>query len=140
MNSAIRWSICRHQRLGEGLELRPDPLRPRWFGPAAHLADPLPSGGIAQGETVLTLAIASADHARIQVFVNGDRKPVAEVAPAVQGGNALVREGIHAKYCVQYVTIPAGRLKAGENTIALAPLASVCPGPRDVRLLSLELP
>jgi rhamnogalacturonan endolyase len=94
-----------------------------------------------QGETVLTLAIASADHARIQVFVNGDRKPVAEVAPAVQGGNALVREGIHAKYCVQYVTIPAGRLKAGENTIALA-LAGARSSQVHVMYdyLSLELP
>ena len=47
-------------------------------------------------------------------------RPLAEVTPAVQGGNALLREGIHAKYCVEYVTIPAGRLKAGENTISLS--------------------
>jgi len=79
---------------------------------------------VSNGDALLTLAIASADRARIRVFVNGGRRPLAEVTPAVQGGNALLREGIHAKYCVEYVTIPAGRLKTGENTIALV-LASV---------------
>lgn len=99
----------------------------------------LPS--VPSGSAVLTLAIASADRARIRVFVNGGHRPLAEVTPAVQGGNALLREGIHAKYCVEYVTIPADRLKAGENTIALA-LASVRDAGAHVMYdyLNLELP
>ena len=96
---------------------------------------------VPKGNATLTLAIASAERARIRVFVNGGRRPLAEVTPAVQGGNALLREGIHAKYCVEYVTIPPERLKIGENTITLV-LASV----RDARAhvmydyLNLELP
>ena len=88
------------------------------------------------GDATLTLAIASADCARIRVFVNDEDRPLAELTPAVQGGNALLREAIHAKYCVEYVPIPAGRLKVGENTISLA-LASVqaAGGACDVRLL-----
>ncbi len=72
------------------------------------------------GDATLTLAIASADRAKIVVKVNDDRKPLTEVTPSVQGGNALLREGIHAKYCVEYVKIPADRLKAGPNVISLS--------------------
>jgi rhamnogalacturonan endolyase len=72
------------------------------------------------GDATLTLAIASADSERIHVTVNDSRRPLAAVSPSVQGGNAMVREGIHAKYCAEYVTIPAGQLKAGENVIELS--------------------
>ena len=93
------------------------------------------------GDAILTLAIASADYARLRVFVNNGRRPVAEVTPAVQGGNALLREGIHAKYCVEYVTIPAGILKAGDNTIALSlTSARSAVGHVMYDYLSLELP
>jgi rhamnogalacturonan endolyase len=51
--------------------------------------------------------------------VNDDSKVLATVTPSVQGGNALLREGIHAKYCVEYVSIPAENLKSGENIITL---------------------
>lgn len=93
------------------------------------------------GAATLTLAIASADRARLQVFVNEERRFLTEVTPAVQGGNALLREGIHAKYCVEYVTIPAERLKAGANVIELV-LASVRSSGAHVMYdyLSLELP
>ncbi|MFO0928754.1 MAG: polysaccharide lyase family protein [Gemmataceae bacterium] len=93
------------------------------------------------GDATLTLAIASAQRARIQVYVNDGTRPVAEVTPAVQGGNALLREGIHAKYGVEYVTIPAGHLKAGKNTIGLV-LASVRGADTHVMYdyLNLELP
>jgi rhamnogalacturonan endolyase len=89
----------------------------------------------------LTLAIASAQRARIDVCLNDDTKVLATVTPSVQGGNALLREGIHAKYCVEYVSIPAENLKAGENIISL-----IFPGTRaaDAHVmydyLSLELP
>ena len=93
------------------------------------------------GAARLTLAIASAENARVNVFVNGGRRPLAAVTPAVQGGNALLREGIHAKYCVEYLTIPDGMLRAGENTIALV-LANVSSAANHVMYdyLSLELP
>ena len=72
------------------------------------------------GPATLTLAIASANRARIDVYVNNERRPLTSVSPAVAGGNALLREGIHAKYCVEYVSIPAGKLQAGENIISLS--------------------
>jgi rhamnogalacturonan endolyase len=73
------------------------------------------------GPARMTLGIASADYSRIEVFVNqqpGDR-PLATVRPRVSGGNALLRQAVHAKYGFEHVEIPAGRLKAGENTITL---------------------
>jgi rhamnogalacturonan endolyase len=95
---------------------------------------------VPKGDAVLTLAIASAYRARIVVSVNGER-PLTEVTPSVQGGNALLREGIHAKYCVEYVSIPANRLKKGENSISLT-LANVRSPQSHVMYdyLSLELP
>lgn len=72
------------------------------------------------GTATLTLAIASAQAASINVFVNDDPHPFAQVAPSVQGGDALLRQGIHAKYCVEYLAIPTSKLKAGKNVIALA--------------------
>jgi rhamnogalacturonan endolyase len=91
------------------------------------------------GDATLVLAIASADRATINVQVN-EAKPIA-VSPAIQGGNALLREGIHAKHCVEQVTIPAGHLVAGANTITLA-LTSVRMGSSHVMYdhLALELP
>jgi rhamnogalacturonan endolyase len=70
-----------------------------------------------EGKATLTLALAGTHQARLEVSVNGGA-PVA-VPLKNQGGNALVRESDHAKYEVDYVTIPEGKLKAGENTIAL---------------------
>ena len=72
------------------------------------------------GNATLTLAIASAYEARIEIYVNGDRRPFTSVSPAVAGGDALLREGIHAKYCVEYVSLPAAKLKSGENVITLS--------------------
>jgi rhamnogalacturonan endolyase len=73
------------------------------------------------GEATLTLAFASADFARIEVYVNDENRSLASVSPSVSGGNALIREGIHAKYCYHTVAIPVARLRAGANTITLAP-------------------
>lgn len=65
----------------------------------------------------LTAAIASAERASISVEVNGEM--VGKIEPAIQGGNALLRQTDHAKYCVEYLPIPISSLKAGENTISL---------------------
>jgi rhamnogalacturonan endolyase len=94
-----------------------------------------------QGDGTLVVAIASAEGARIEVFANDDSQPVTTLVPAVQGGDALLREGIHGKYCVERVTIPAGRLHAGENLITL--VQTDVKGLRDHVMydyLSLELP
>jgi rhamnogalacturonan endolyase len=73
-----------------------------------------------EGMATLTLAIASAQRAHIDVFVNDERRPFATVTPSVQGGDALIRESIHAKYCVEYLPIPTSRLKIGGNAISLS--------------------
>jgi rhamnogalacturonan endolyase len=65
----------------------------------------------------LILAFAGADRARLNVGVNGES--VGQVIPPVQGGNGLVREAVHTKYSVSSVSIPPGRLHAGENVISL---------------------
>jgi len=92
------------------------------------------------GDATLTLAIASAQRARINITVNDAGKAI-ECTPAVQGGNALLRESIHAKYCVEYVPIPAAKLHAGENVIELS-LANVSGADAHVMYdyLNLELP
>ena len=71
------------------------------------------------GDATLVLAIASAEAAKIEVFSNDESNPVATVVPSVQGGDALLREGIHGKYCVEQAAIPASQLHAGENIITL---------------------
>jgi rhamnogalacturonan endolyase len=59
----------------------------------------------------------------------------------VGGGNALIREGIHAKYGVNYVTIPVSRLQVGANTITLVQGRSAGRGDHVMYdYLSLEMP
>lgn len=72
-----------------------------------------------RGDATLVLAIASADGGRIEVFANDESKPIATLTPSLQGGNALLRESIQARYCVEKATIPAATLHAGENVITL---------------------
>ncbi len=69
------------------------------------------------GEATLTLAFAGADHGKVGVEVN--QHAVATVVPPVQGGNGLIREAVHTKYCYSYVPIPSSALHAGDNTITL---------------------
>jgi rhamnogalacturonan endolyase len=74
------------------------------------------------GNATLTLAWAGTDHAAEQVFVNDPNMlnpPLTDFFPSVGGGNALIREGIHAKYGVNYVSIPVSLLRQGANTITL---------------------
>lgn len=71
------------------------------------------------GNATLTLAWASTDHARMDIYVNDEVNLFISFYPSVSGGNALVREGIHAKYGVNYVSIPVSRLRVGSNTITL---------------------
>lgn len=71
------------------------------------------------GNATLTIAFAAADSAHMQIFVNGGTTPVADFFPSVSGGNALLREVNHAKYCVHYIPIPVSALRVGTNTIQL---------------------
>jgi rhamnogalacturonan endolyase len=71
------------------------------------------------GKATLVVAIASSNTAHLKVFVNGSTTPVGDLTPSVDGGNALLREVVHAKYCVENITIPVSSLRAGANTIKL---------------------
>ncbi len=89
----------------------------------------------------LTLAFASAEGARLDVFANSEDHPVATCTPAVQGGNALLRESIHAKYCFNRITIPAANLHQGANTITLVQTRTQSPQFHVMYdYLSLEVP
>jgi len=69
------------------------------------------------GNATLVVAIASSDSARLQITVNGT-KPISQ-DPPIQGGDTLLREGVHAKYCTMTFPIPVSNLHAGANTIQL---------------------
>jgi rhamnogalacturonan endolyase len=71
----------------------------------------------ASGDATLVVAIASSISARLQVTVNGT--PLESQVPPVEGGNSLLREGVHAKYCTMSFKIPVANLKAGANTLRL---------------------
>ena len=73
----------------------------------------------ASGSATLTLAFAGSESARIDAYVNDEANLFARFYPPNGGGNALIREGIHSKYGVSYVTIPVSQLNVGANTITL---------------------
>jgi rhamnogalacturonan endolyase len=74
---------------------------------------------VPSGPATLNIALAGADRANLEVCVNNESTPLATVVPQIQGGNALVRESVHGKYCLQEVSIPASHLKEGANVITL---------------------
>jgi Polysaccharide lyase family 4, domain III/Polysaccharide lyase family 4, domain II/Rhamnogalacturonate lyase family len=95
------------------------------------------------GDATLIIAYADANRGHTEIYVNDENRLFKLVTPAIQGGNALIREGIHAKYCVERVPIPVSRLKTGANTITLV----VPPGRNNLPFshvmydyLDLELP
>ena len=52
-----------------------------------------------------------------EITVNGAQ--LESQVPPVEGGNSLLREGVHAKYCTMSFTIPVSNLKVGANTLQL---------------------
>ncbi len=80
-----------------------------------------PLNSVPPGTSTLTIAFAGAYQGNLNVYVNNGTKPVATVHPAAEGGNALLREAVHAKYSVSHVKIPDGLLNRGDNVITLAP-------------------
>lgn len=73
----------------------------------------------AGGNATLTIAYASSYYGHTEIYVNDESKIFKMVTPSVDGGNALIREGIHAKYCVEQIPIPMALLKSTANTITL---------------------
>jgi rhamnogalacturonan endolyase len=69
------------------------------------------------GNATLVVAIASSDSAHLEMTVNG-AKPISQ-DPPIQGGDTLLREAVHAKYCTLTFPIPVSRLHVGTNTIQL---------------------
>lgn len=77
----------------------------------------------ASGSATMTFAMASMNYGAVDVYVNDESTEVGEVAFTFpgggSGGNALAREGIHAKYGFGYQSIPLTALRVGTNTITL---------------------
>ena len=75
------------------------------------------------GSATLTFAFASINYGAVQVFVNDESTGLGEVAPTTAGGgtggNALIREGNHAKYSLGYFSVPLSALRVGSNVITL---------------------
>ena len=92
-------------------------------------------------DATLTIGFASADRARLQLFLNDEPKPFHTLDPKIQGGNALLREGIHAKYSFDQITVPAKSLRKGKNTLTLVQSRTYSPSFHVMYdALSLEVP
>ena len=75
------------------------------------------------GSATMTFAFASMNSGAVDVYVNDESAMVGEVSAITlggsDGGNALAREGIHAKYSLGYLPVPLSSLRVGTNTITL---------------------
>lgn len=72
------------------------------------------------GNATLTVAFAGANYARLFLYLNGESTSFTRLSPTISGGNALLRQGIHAKYSYVDVSIPVSRLRLGSNTFRFA--------------------
>lgn len=68
------------------------------------------------GTATLTVAVASSHYSRLFLYLNGSPTSFARISPPVSGGNALLRQGIHAKYSYVDIPIPVSSLRTGANT------------------------
>jgi rhamnogalacturonan endolyase len=92
----------------------------------------------ASGTAFLVVAWASAESARVNFELNGG--PIASINPP-GGGNALLRESVHAKYSYIYIDIPVAKLRRGANRLVLEQIrnqSGACHVMYDY--LALELP
>ena len=75
------------------------------------------------GSATMTFGIASIYYGAVDVYVNDESTMTGEVAVNIAGGgaggNALIREGIHAKYGTGQMAVPLSSLRVGTNTITL---------------------
>ncbi len=101
----------------------------------------LPANLPSTGNATLTIAYASADHARQQLYLNDDTKEFTAFYPLISEGNAYVRQDNHAKYTVSTVSIPLSRLVAGKNTLTLSmPSTQAIANHLMYDYISLEIP
>jgi rhamnogalacturonan endolyase len=68
-----------------------------------------------QGNAALIVALAGSNTAHLAINING--KKIADYTPPLDGGNALLRQGSHAKYSTSTFSIPLSKLHKGENAI-----------------------
>ena len=68
------------------------------------------------GNATLTVAVASANYPGLFLYLNDSPTSFARISPPVGGGNALLRQGIHAKYSYVDIPIPVASLRTGANT------------------------
>jgi rhamnogalacturonan endolyase len=68
------------------------------------------------GTATLTVAVASANYPGLFLYLNDSPTSFARISPPVGGGNALLRQGIHAKYSYVDIAIPVSLLRTGANT------------------------
>ena len=68
------------------------------------------------GDATLTVAFAGAQYPRVFLYINGETTAFTRLSPTISGGNALLRQGIHAKYSYVRIPIPVSRLRQGSNT------------------------
>ncbi len=74
----------------------------------------------ASGNAVLTVAFAGSNYSRLWLYLNDEPNSFTRISPPVDGGNALLRQGIHAKYSRVDISIPVSRLKVGANTFTFS--------------------
>jgi rhamnogalacturonan endolyase len=92
------------------------------------------------GNATLTVAVASSNYARLYLTINDDASAFTRISPGMNGGNALLRQGIHAKYSFVTVSIPVSKLKVGTNTFTFSQNVSDTSSHVMYDYLSLELP
>lgn len=92
------------------------------------------------GNAKFIVAIASANYARLYLTINDDSTSFARISPQVSGGNALLRQGIHAKYSVVNISIPVDKLRVGANTFTLSQNVTDTSSHVMYDYLALELP
>jgi rhamnogalacturonan endolyase len=93
------------------------------------------------GNATLTVAVASAYYSGLFLYLNDSPTSFARIIPPVSGGNALLRQGIHAKYSYVDIPIPVSSLRTGANTFTFRFSSGVGFSPHVMYdYLRLELP
>ena len=93
------------------------------------------------GNATLTVAVASAYYSGLFLYLNDSPTSFARIIPPVGGGNALLRQGIHAKYSYVDIPIPVSSLRTGANTFTFRFSSGVGFSPHVMYdYLRLELP
>ncbi|OYV04268.1 MAG: hypothetical protein CFE26_17815, partial [Verrucomicrobiales bacterium VVV1] len=92
------------------------------------------------GQARFTVAVASSNYARLYLRINEDATDFTRISPTENGGNALLRQGIHAKYSVVQVSIPVSKLRLGSNTFTLRQNVSTSDAHVMYDYLALEMP